>query len=155
MLTSKQAHYRQYLQSAAWNITRSRRLAVSGFRCEFRPEIGDWGNVKHGPLLGDRCTEIKNLDVHHRWYERFEGGRLVSILGKETNTDLEVLCRFHHLVRHACRAADCPTCGDTTRVDEEDAVNAVEDAIRERGGRIALVQLGDIRDVSHCSYCER
>lgn len=140
--------YAKYRSSSVWRATRDRRLAAAEYRCEFRPTIGDW-HPRRGYAYGDRCTNAVGLEVHHLTYER---------LGAERNEDLEVLCRFHHLVRHAFAVAeaDCETCGDGPRsVDEDDVIAAVEDAVREAKGNVDLVGIEDIEDVGHCGYCER
>lgn len=67
------ARYRAYLESSEWRKRRNAALKNAGFRC-------------------DRCRGKRDLQVHHRTYER---------LGAELPADLEVLCenchREHHL----------------------------------------------------------
>jgi hypothetical protein len=138
------SQYQQYLQSATWQTTRLRRVVNAGNRCEFRPEIGDFGNAKHGPLLGDRCTATCNLNVHHLRYDT---------LGQERDVDLEVLCRFHHLVRHA-RAVECAQCGDEVGICEGDAIATVREAVIGVGGDINKVTLNDVCLNNLCDGCE-
>ncbi len=142
--------YKRYLQSSHWQKVRSRRLAVANQRCEFRPEIEGWYNPKHGPALGERCAATDNLEVHHLHYKS---------VGAENHSDLEVLCRFHHLVREAVGDLYCSECGDgPMSYDEGDIINQVEQAIAQAGG-INSVDLEDIRAecswVISCSYCSR
>jgi len=132
--------YQRYLQSPHWQARRLRRLSVAGHRCEFRP-------IDHH---AERCQLTQNLEVHHLHYDT---------LCHEKDIDLEVLCRFHHLVREAVGGLDCPTCGDGPMdYDEEDIIRAVEEEIAEVGS-IHLVDVQSLRDRcswhKHCSYCER
>jgi hypothetical protein len=131
------AQYQKYLQTPHWWKTRDRRLEVAGHVCEFRPML-NW-EPKHGGYPGDRCTSTKGLAVHHRHYDS---------LGREEDSDLEVLCRFHHLVRHAS-TYECPTCCDSWDVFEEDAIAAVETAVQDAGTPEDV--LGNLS----CSYCSR
>jgi hypothetical protein len=140
--------YEKYLQSPHWQRTKQRRLAVAGHRCEFRPVVGSYKTPDD--LLGDRCETTENLEVHHRHYQS---------LHAEKDEDLEVVCRFHHLVRGAIGDLDCPECGDGPMgYDEEDVIAVVREAI-EDAGSIELVDLQDVRDraswVITCSYCCR
>ena len=64
--------YPQYLQTAHWRARRNQALKRIGYHCS-------------------RCQVTRNLEVHHRTYER---------LGAELDTDLEVLCRGCHLGHH-------------------------------------------------------
>jgi hypothetical protein len=111
-----------------------------GHRCEFRPEIG-WA---HDPIYGDRCEARTGLDVHHKTYDR---------VGYETDDDLEVLCRLHHLVRHAMETADCELCGDTMNVEEDVIITMVEDAIAAAGDG-EKVSLDDLDIPTICDHCE-
>ena len=65
--------YEKYLTSPSWRVTRNRALKQAGWKC-------------------NRCPQRRGLQVHHLTYER---------LGRELDTDLEVLCedchRGHHL----------------------------------------------------------
>jgi hypothetical protein len=133
--------YRRYLQSPAWAATRERRLQVVGHRCEFRPETC-W-DAEVGPLYGERCKAMTGLDVHHKTYSR---------LGSEADADLEVLCRLHHLVRHAMHTDDCELCGDTVTVEEDVAITLVERAI-EDAGNAELVSLDDLDIPTLCDHC--
>jgi hypothetical protein len=142
--------YQRYLQSSHWTQVRARRLAAAGYQCEFKPIVGGENDMKHGPYYGERCTATYGLEVHHKHYQS---------LGREKNQDLEVLCRFHHLVREAVGSLDCPECGDgPMNYDEADILEAVNEAVLECGG-IDKVTVQDVRDwaseVIHCSYCER
>lgn len=65
--------YRDYLQTAHWELTRSLALERAGHRCQL-------------------CNGLKGgLNVHHRTYER---------LGAELPEDLIVLCRDCHRIFH-------------------------------------------------------
>lgn len=136
------ASYQQYLRSSAWCVTRQRRLAVSGNRCEFRPDEG-WDR-KVGTLYGERCGAIDGLDVHHLHYRT---------LGVEQDADLEVLCRFHHLVRHVT-SVECSYCGETVQTDGDVAVEMVEEAIASAGGDIRNVDLENILFDDVCDHCD-
>jgi hypothetical protein len=142
--------YQRYLQSPTWCVTRQRRLATAGYQCEFRPIVGGEHDRDRYPDYGDRCLETINLEVHHLHY---------GTLGEERDGDLEVLCRFHHLVRGAVGNLDCPRCCDGPMdYDEEDIIRTVEETIREAGG-INYVTLEQVQMncswVIHCSYCDR
>ena len=81
MSTGRQREYREvYLQSDHWR--RIREIALGDF--EYRCAV---------------CYSPKNLDVHHRTYER---------LGNERVTDLTVLCRSCHELFHANGAVKKP-----------------------------------------------
>jgi hypothetical protein len=90
-------------------------LALAEYRCEFQP-VEDDGRGKHS-WLGERCIETTGLEVHHLDYAR---------LGAERDEDLEVLCRFHHQVRHA-EAATCAICDEPIFPTQDDAIDWVED----------------------------
>ena len=64
--------YLAYLNSAEWRSRRNRALKHAGYRCE-------------------RCQSKRDLQVHHKTYER---------LGKEFDSDLEVLCATCHEGEH-------------------------------------------------------
>jgi hypothetical protein len=91
---------------------------------------------------GDRCTETKLLEVHHKHYDS---------LGAEKDEDLEVLCRFHHLVREVGRIV-CEFCALETVVPcEEDAIDMVQSAVEERGtGNITLDMVDVPADCFNC-----
>lgn len=67
--------YVVYLQSDHWQTTRKAALARALHRCQV-------------------CNRDKNLDVHHRTYER---------VGREDAADLTVLCRDCHSLFHGER----------------------------------------------------
>jgi hypothetical protein len=72
-LTDRQREYREvYLRSDHWRWKRRQALARAEHRCQV-------------------CYSDKNLDVHHRTYER---------LGEERLPDLTVLCRDCHETFH-------------------------------------------------------
>jgi hypothetical protein len=60
--------YNAYIKSQAWRSVRARKLAASGYRCEF-------------------CQAEAPLQVHHRTYEN---------LGDEALEDLIAVCSDHH-----------------------------------------------------------
>lgn len=66
------SHYQAYLNSPDWRRVRNRALKNAGWRCE-------------------RCVSKRDLQVHHKTYER---------LGREWDTDLEVLCANCHEDEH-------------------------------------------------------
>jgi hypothetical protein len=138
------ADYQNYLASAHWQAIRERKLSSVDHRCEFR------AIVTHAYDPSQRCAETKNLQVHHLHYQS---------IGNEWNSDLEVLCPFHHLVREAIGNLDCPECGDgPMQYDESDILEEIQRAIDEAGGP-QNVDLQDIRDrcswLIECSYCSR
>lgn len=69
------AKYRRYLRTKHWQKVRLRRLALAGYACE---QPG--------------CKVRTGLEVHHLHY---------STLRAEKDSDLEVLCREHHQLRHS------------------------------------------------------
>ena len=81
--------YEKYMRSPAWRDRRRQRLKVADNCCE-------WSGGIEGNGM---CDETKGLEVHHVHY---------NTLGAERDEDLEVLCRFHHLVRHVEDAVPWP-----------------------------------------------
>lgn len=69
--------YLAYLNSSSWRFTRNRALQRTHYRCE-------------------RCDSKRDLQVHHRTYER---------LGAECDEDLEVLCANCHEGEHVDQMA--------------------------------------------------
>jgi hypothetical protein len=134
----QKAEYQRYLQSAAWQATRGRRLALSGNRCEFRSL--DEYFLKYE---GERCAATTDLHVHHLHYRS---------LGAEQDNDLEVLCCFHHLVREA-EKAECEFCGESA-IDQDQAVEVVECAIEDYGGiENVSPECLDVPEI--CDACDR
>jgi hypothetical protein len=113
--------YDDYLASPGWQKRRAQRLVAAGYCCEFREYVVV--DIKHDHYA-DRCRETSGLQVHHLNYER---------IGAERDDDLEVLCRFHHLVRHVA-ATVCMYCGDGTVPFDDDAIQIVKQAIEAAGG---------------------
>lgn len=80
--------YNNYLQSTHWKKTRENKLKAADC-CQI-------------------CCSVKKLNVHHKKYEIHDTDRLVkikgiqpgSILGRETNSDLIVLCSSCHKLTH-------------------------------------------------------
>lgn len=70
--TARELAYENYLRTPWWRARRNAALRASGFCCQ-------------------RCACRRNLQVHHRSYER---------LGAEADDDLEVLCRGCHEGNH-------------------------------------------------------
>jgi hypothetical protein len=70
--------YEDYLQTPWWRARRNRALALAGYRCQ-------------------RCPAKRNLEVHHRTYER---------IGAELDDDLEVVCRGCHEGEHFNQTQD-------------------------------------------------
>jgi hypothetical protein len=104
--------YRDYLLSSDWRARRQRRLDQAEYRCEYGTDVG-------------RCCSIDGLEVHHLHYRN---------LGHEADKDLQVLCRFHHLLAHLL----------DQEIDEEDAAAVIQIAIEELGG-IDKVTPSDLR----------
>ena len=128
--------YQRYLNSAAWQKIRQRRLALATGRCEYTD--GD----------GVRCQATSDLNVHHRNY--------LSV-GAETDADLEVLCKLHHLLHHVV-TAECDVCGADIHDDEDDALAFIHQTAEEYGVKYpTLEMLGLTRRPSHdtllCWYC--
>jgi hypothetical protein len=136
------ADYEHYLQSADWAATRLRRLNLAEHQCEFREEL-DW-HPKHGAIYGERCKETTRLEVHHLHYDS---------LGAERDEDLEVLCRFHHLVRHVYRRAVCEYCDEATVTDDGDAIDIVKQAVADYGG-IDKVMVDALDVPGVCNACD-
>jgi uncharacterized CHY-type Zn-finger protein len=83
--TARQQEYVAYRRTAAWQHKRRAALERADYRCQV-------------------CDSTKQLDVHHRTYER---------LYRETPSDLTVLCRACHQLHHGIRAVPvgaCPRC---------------------------------------------
>lgn len=76
-----------YLRHPWWLRRRITALNKASNRCE-------WS------ATGDRCVERKDLQVHHLSYARLYG---------ELDSDLQVLCRLHHLVAETMKIK-CPGC---------------------------------------------
>jgi hypothetical protein len=138
MMNKKQ--YQDYLQGGHWRRRREQRLTAAENRCEFRP--CDDSRPDMGLFYGDRCSEVKRLEVHHRHY---------NTLGAESDKDLEVLCRVHHLVREI-EAAECERCTESVVGHEEDAVAIVEATIELYGTRNLTLDEIDVPDF--CDYCD-
>ena len=68
-------NYNEYLKSSRWRNMRLAKFNEVGYRCE---KCGCEGDAM-------------KIDVHHKTYER---------LGNERMSDLEVLCRYCHKVKH-------------------------------------------------------
>lgn len=68
--------YDIYLNSGKWQLIRKQKIEASGSKCT-------------------NCGSIKNLEVHHKTYDR---------LGNEELSDLSVLCRECHHLAHTSRA---------------------------------------------------
>ena len=69
--------YLAYLNSSSWRARRNRALQLSEYRC-------------------NRCTSKRDLQVHHKTYER---------LGGEWDEDLEVVCANCHEGEHVQQIA--------------------------------------------------
>lgn len=74
-MTNNQIFHRQFIASPLWQEIRRKALQYHGSQCNSCECVSD------------------SLDVHHKIYERFGGGELM--------TDLEILCRSCHDARHA------------------------------------------------------
>lgn len=107
--------YRNYLNSAAWHKRRRQRLLLADGKCEFCPTL----EYKWHLIPGDRCSSTDRLEVHHLHY---------NTLGHEADSDLEVLCRKHHILRHVMETT-CEWCDEPIYHHEDDAIAAVESAV--------------------------
>jgi hypothetical protein len=128
--------YQHYLQTPQWAATRARRLAKAANQCEFQITKG------HDPeyQYHIRCTATTNLHVHHLNYRS---------LSAESDSDLIVLCHFHHLVQHVLEA-ECELCGYEIVFHQCDAVAMVESAIETYGDDAPL----DAILPEFCDSCE-
>jgi hypothetical protein len=133
--------YQLYLRSDHWQKTRLRRLTVAGHQCEFKEETGQY---KSYSLYGPRCTETADLEVHHLHYRS---------LGAEKDEDLEVLCRFHHLVREVCQV-ECQYCGEAVVVDDDVAIDIVKRSAQEYNVPISQLSTVMLDVDSTCWSCE-
>lgn len=73
--------YKDYLRTPHWRETRARKAKAADYQCE---RCGEFG--RRGPR-----RMIIGLHVHHLTYER---------VGKELDSDLEVLCIACHELEH-------------------------------------------------------
>lgn len=89
----EQAFYRKYLNSPAWRAKKDARIAKAGGQCEY---VHD-----EGASYRRRCPRRRYLCAHHNTYER---------LGKERDTDIDVICWAHHMIVHLLQKA-CKSCG--------------------------------------------
>lgn len=100
----EQEYYRRYLNSPAWRVRKTARIARSGGRCEFVT-----ATPAPGGAVEARCPRTRYLCVHHNTYER---------LGAERDSDLDVFCYFHHMLEHLlwkkCRVCGQPCLGYDT-----------------------------------------
>lgn len=67
--------YQRYLKSESWHRRKQRKLKQVGYKCEM-------------------CKSRHNLEAHHLHY---------NTLGKETNSDLQILCDICHPLADAKR----------------------------------------------------
>jgi hypothetical protein len=105
---AERARYSAYLRSAAWKARRESRLQKAGHRCEF--VLTSYG----GPQISrERCERRRYLTVHHNNYER---------LGHESDTDLSVLCWFHHMIEHLLWKA-CSCCRQPVLESDDKAIH--------------------------------
>lgn len=75
MATARSTSYRAYLRSAEWAQKRAAAIARAGYRCQV-------------------CNRPGRLEVHHRDY---------SVLGRESEADLLVMCQECHALFHKYR----------------------------------------------------
>ncbi len=82
-ISPRQSAYREYLTSEHWVQFRAKIISIRGLRCE-------------------RCKTFAGpFEVHHLTYVR---------IGKELETDVQVLCRDCHAAHHkSCPAIGMPT----------------------------------------------
>jgi hypothetical protein len=97
------------------------------------------GQYKCEYLYGDRCDGKIGLQVHHRHYDT---------LHAERDEDLEVLCKFHHVVREV-EKTECSICSEPT-VDAEDALDIVQQAAELYGVKVPTLEMADAPDL--CDY---
>ena len=122
--------YRNYLLSAKWLARRERRLKLAGYRCEYQVDM--WPDPPD-KTWSERCKTTGGLEVHHLHYDT---------LGSEEDGDLEVLCRFHHLLSHLL-AKECATSGEPVFDYEQGAITVIEAAAKRLGG-VDKVTPGDL-----------
>ena len=136
------AEYARYRKSSWWLSRSARRIALANGQCEFRPEI-DYGRPDKGPFYGERCTKTTGLQVHHLNY---------GPLRAEKDSDLEVLCGFHHVVRHVMGLV-CDVCSDMPIVtDEDEAIALVEEACQSYDVSTPTLDMIDVDTT--CWHCE-
>jgi hypothetical protein len=82
MTPEMQREYTNYINSARWRNIRTLMIKQAGGKCA---------------SCGAAGTPSKPLEVHHKTYER---------LGRESMSDLDVLCRPCHEIADAKRAQD-------------------------------------------------
>jgi hypothetical protein len=110
--------YRAYLQSEGWRITRNRALKIARYTCQ-------------------RCGARRNVQVHHRTYER---------LGCEVDGDLEVLCRDCHEGHHVQEMHDAggeqrlylKIANDVLRAHPFDTIADLSDAVKTECARLKI-----------------
>lgn len=96
--------YRQYINSPGWRARKKARIAKAGGRCEFVIKTYTPGGV-----VETRCPRTHYLCVHHNTYAR---------LGAEYDSDLDVLCWFHHQLEHLLWKR-CYLCGQPALQNDE------------------------------------
>jgi hypothetical protein len=119
-----------YLKSVWWLRRRAIALAKANNRCEFVSG-------------GERCPDRQKLQVHHLSYSRLFG---------ELDSDLQALCRFHHVTVEMFKTK-CPRCGGLMlpkMVDAEAFCNRHAFAISH-----SLASLSDFRKMlpDRCAIC--
>jgi hypothetical protein len=144
------AAYWKYLQSMHWQETRDRKLAQAAFCCEYI--IDHEGDGSYGEA-GSRCNRYDHLEVHHLSYFN---------LGHEKLEDLQVLCRFHHLVTeiktHGCSRCRAPFYADADDLEFDRDFTAVEMVTKVKIGNdnsITEISLDDFELPRLCGYCEK
>jgi hypothetical protein len=132
--------YQNYLLSAQWRAHREHRLESAGHRCEYM--VDQWPD-RPGKTWSERCDATDALEVHHLHY---------GSLGAEADGDLEVLCRFHHLLTHMM-GVTCKISGECVYDHEQDAIFDLECAVERMGG-IENVTIDDIDIPAHDPYVQ-
>lgn len=110
--------YADYLRSFEWRKTRNRALKRAGYSCQ-------------------RCSARRDLQVHHLTYER---------LGREWDSDLEVVCRECHEGEHVQEMHDAggtqrlylKLANEVLRASPYDSIADLSDAVKERCAQLKI-----------------
>lgn len=113
--TLRNLPYEQYLLTAWWRRMRNRALQISRYQCS-------------------RCQVTRELQVHHKTYDR---------LGDERDVDLEVLCRGCHLGLHVHEVqlslgVYFKLISDVLKSEQFEMLADMTEAIKARCGRLKI-----------------
>jgi len=135
--------HQKYLRSSHWIAFRKAAILNAGSRCQFKSvvEISDYSG------FSSRCEHTGRLDVHHLHYDS---------LWNEKFSDVEVLCRFHHLIRELMKL-ECLRCRECVFDSKDDAICFLEGYCdQDDDEEVRALELdGLIDDASDlCPYCD-